>query len=30
MRDAYHDELDALAEQLVEMTRLVGVAITGA
>ncbi len=30
MRDAYHEELDALSEQLVEMTRLVGSAITRA
>lgn len=28
MRDAYHDELDAISEQLVEMTRLVGTAIS--
>ena len=27
MRDAYHEELDALTDQLVEMTRLVGSAI---
>jgi phosphate transport system protein len=30
MRDAYHDELDALTEQLVEMTRLVRSAISRA
>ena len=30
MRDAYHQELDALSEQLVEMTRLVGSAISRA
>src|SRR5215210_7263341 len=30
MRDAYHEELDALSEQLVEMTRLVGSAISRA
>jgi phosphate transport system protein len=30
MRDAYHEELDALTEQLVEMTRLVGSAISRA
>ncbi|MGZ4637831.1 MAG: phosphate signaling complex protein PhoU [Actinomycetes bacterium] len=30
MRDAYHQELDALTEQLVEMTRLVGSAISRA
>lgn len=30
MRDAYHDELDAITEQLVEMTRLVGTAISSA
>ncbi len=30
MRDAYHDELDAITEQLVEMTRLVGAAISSA
>lgn len=30
MRDAYHDELDAITEQLVEMTRLVGHAISAA
>ena len=30
MRDVYHEELDALTEQLVEMTRLVGSAITRA
>ncbi|HET9187871.1 MAG TPA: phosphate signaling complex protein PhoU [Acidothermaceae bacterium] len=30
MRDAYHDELDAITEQLVEMTRLVGTALTSA
>lgn len=28
MRDAYHDELDAITEQLVEMTGLVGEAIS--
>lgn len=28
MRDAYHDELDAITNQLVEMTRLVGTAIS--
>lgn len=28
MRDAYHDELDAITEQLVEMTSLVGSAIS--
>jgi phosphate transport system protein len=28
VRDAYHDELDAITDQLVEMTRLVGEAIT--
>jgi len=30
MRDAYHEELDALTDQLVEMTRLVGSAISRA
>lgn len=30
MRDAYHEELDALNDQLVEMTRLVGSAISRA
>lgn len=30
MRDAYHEELDALTDQLVEMTRLVGTAISRA
>ncbi|HEX7107266.1 MAG TPA: phosphate signaling complex protein PhoU [Acidothermaceae bacterium] len=30
MRDAYHDELDAITEQLVEMTRLVGTALSSA
>ncbi|MFD0855545.1 phosphate signaling complex protein PhoU [Actinomadura adrarensis] len=30
MRDAYHEELDALSEKLVEMTRLVRVAMTRA
>lgn len=30
MRDAYHQELDALTDQLVEMTRLVGSAMTRA
>ena len=30
MRDAYHEELDALSDQLVEMTRLVGSAISRA
>ena len=30
MRDAYHDELDAITDQLVEMTELVGHAITQA
>lgn len=30
MRDAYHEELDALIDQLVEMTRLVGSAISRA
>jgi phosphate transport system protein len=30
MRDAYHEELEALAQQLVEMTRLVGSAISRA
>lgn len=30
MRDAYHDELDAITEQLVEMTRLVGNALSSA
>ncbi len=30
MRDAYHEELDALTERLVEMTRLVGSAISRA
>src|SRR2546423_940318 len=30
MRDAYHEELNALTEQLVEMTRLVGSAISRA
>ena len=30
MRDAYHEELDALTEQLVEMTRLVGSAMNRA
>jgi phosphate transport system protein len=28
VRDAYHDELDAITEQLVEMTRLVGEAVS--
>jgi phosphate transport system protein len=28
VRDAYHDELDAITDQLVEMTRLVGTAIS--
>lgn len=28
MRDAYHDELDAITDQLVEMTRSVGTAIS--
>ncbi len=28
MRDAYHDELDAITDQLVDMTRLVGRAIS--
>ena len=28
MRDAYHEELDAITEQLVEMTQLVGQAIS--
>jgi phosphate transport system protein len=30
MRDAYHDELDAITEELVEMTRLVGTALSSA
>ena len=30
MRDAYHDELDAISDSLVEMTRLVGSAISRA
>jgi phosphate transport system protein len=30
MRDAYHDELDAITEQLVDMAHLVGAAITSA
>ena len=30
MRDAYHEELDGLSDLLVEMTRLVGSAITRA
>ena len=30
MRDAYHEELEALTDQLVEMTRLVGSAINRA
>jgi phosphate transport system protein len=30
MRDAYHEELEALTDQLVEMTRLVGSAISRA
>ncbi len=30
MRDAYHDELDAITDQLVEMTQIVGRAITHA
>jgi phosphate transport system protein len=30
MRDAYHEELDALIDQLVEMTRLVGSAVSRA
>jgi len=30
VRDAYHDELDAITDQLVEMTQLVGQAITRA
>jgi phosphate transport system protein len=30
MRDAYHDELDAITDQLVDMARLVGAAISSA
>ena len=30
MRDAYHDELDAISDSLVEMTNLVGSAMSRA